>query len=132
MFPRRLLLGFWLLASAAAAPHGCVGSVAVTSNPFTLATVIRLPRIETFWVTDEKSGDGFAGSLKGFDLETIEKTGWDSKTGLSVADLPRPVAGEGAKQAMRIAMPWPSPSPKAPVFVFLRGEAEGRATKVTQ
>ena len=39
-------------------------------------------------------------------------------------------AGEGAKQALRIAMPWPSPTPKAPLFVWLRGETEGRATKV--
>src|ERR1035438_10054518 len=34
-------------------------------------------------------------------------------------------------QTLRIAMPWPSPTPKAPLFVWLRGETEGRATRVT-
>ena len=97
-----------------------------------LGSVVRLPRIETFAMSDEKSADGFYGLLKGFDLETIEKTGWDPKAGLAVPELPRPVAGEGAKQTLRIVMPWPSPSPKAPLFVWLRGESDGRATKVTQ
>jgi hypothetical protein len=100
------------------------------SDPFTLGKVVRLPRIESFALTDEKSPDGFYGLLKGFDLDTIDKTGWASATGLSVADLPRPVTGEGARQTLRIAMPWPSPSPKAPLFVWLRGETDGRATKV--
>jgi hypothetical protein len=68
--------------------------------------------------------------LKGFDLETIEKTGWDSRAGVAAPELPRPVAGEGARQTLRIAMPWPSPTPKAPLFVWLRGETDGRATKV--
>ncbi|HWZ33479.1 MAG TPA: hypothetical protein VNX18_19195 [Bryobacteraceae bacterium] len=101
------------------------------SDAFTLGKVVRVPRIESFTMTDEKSGDGFYGILKGFDLETIEKTGWDARVGLNVAEMPRPIAGEGSKQSLRIAMPWPSPSPKAPLSIWLRGEAEGRATKVT-
>ncbi len=101
------------------------------SDPFTLGNVVRLPRIESFTLSDEKSADGFYGALKGFDLETIEKTGWDPKAGLSAPELPRPVAGEDAKQTLRIVMPWPSPSPKAPLYVWLRGESDGRATKVT-
>jgi hypothetical protein len=100
------------------------------SDPFPLGKVVRLPRIETFGMSDEKSPAGFYGTLTGFDLETIEKTGWDNRSGVAVADLPRPVAGEGSKQSLKIAMPWPSPSPKAPLFVWLRGEADGRATKV--
>jgi hypothetical protein len=102
------------------------------SDAFTLGKVVRLPRIENFSMTDEKSTDGFFGNLRGFDLETIEKTGWEARTGVSVAELPRPIPGEGAKQILRVVMPWPSPSPKAPLFVWLRGESEGRATKVTQ
>jgi len=69
--------------------------------------------------------------LKGFDLETIERAGWDARAGVGVAELPRPVAGEAARQTLRIAVPWPSPSPKAPLYIWLRGESEGRATKVT-
>lgn len=102
------------------------------SDPFTLGNVVRLPRIENFALSDEKSADGFYGVLEGFDLETIEKTGWDAKTGLAAPELPRPVAGEGAKQTLRVSMPWPSPSPKAPLYVWLRGESDGRPTKVTQ
>jgi hypothetical protein len=102
------------------------------SDPFALGTVVRLPRIEGFGLTDEKSAEGFYGWVKGFDLESIEKTGWDGRTGIAIAEMPRPVAGEGAKQVLRISIPWPSPSPKAPLYIWLRGEASGRATKVTQ
>ncbi len=100
------------------------------SDSFPLGKVVRLPRIESFAMTDEKSSDGYYGLLKGYDLETIEKTGWSGATGLAAPELPRPAAGEGSKQILRIAMPWPSPSPKAPLFVWLRGETDGRATKV--
>lgn len=102
------------------------------SDPFPLGTVVRLPRIESFTLSDEKAADGFVGTLKGFDLETIDKTGWDNHTGVSVASSPQPVAGEGARQTLRISMPWPSPSPKAPLFIWLRGEEDGRATGVSQ
>jgi hypothetical protein len=100
------------------------------SDPFTLGKVVRLPRIESFTMSDEKSPDGFFGVLKGFDLETIEKTGWDARAGIAVSELPRPIAGEGAKQSLRISMPWPSPTPRAPIYIWLRGETEGRATRI--
>jgi hypothetical protein len=110
-----------------------VGSDALgKSDPFPLGTVVRLPRIESFTLTDEKAPEGFYGTLKGLDLDTIDKTGWDNRTGVSVAEAPQPLAGEGAKQTLRIAMPWPSPSPKAPLFIWLRGEAEGRPTGISQ
>ena len=70
--------------------------------------------------------------LEGWDLETIERTGWNATLGLPTAELPRPIAGQGAKQTLRIAMPWPSPAPKSPLFVFLRGESQGRVTRITQ
>ncbi len=100
------------------------------SDPFTLGKVVRLPHIESFAMTDEKSPDGFYGVLRGTDLDTIDKTGWDGRVGVAAAELPRPSAGEGSKQTLRIAMPWPSPTPKAPLYVWLRGETDGRATKV--
>lgn len=101
------------------------------SDPFTLGKIVRLPHIDSFAMTDEKSPDGFYGVLKGSDLDTIAKTGWDGNMGLAAPELPRPTAGEGAKQTLRISMPWPSPTPKAPLYVWLRGETDGRATKVT-
>ncbi len=127
---------FLSLDPGAVGQSGCTLNATVetetgASDPFTLGRIVRLPRIESLSLSDEKAADGFYGVLKGFDLETIDKTGWDGSAGRSVAELPRPVAGEGAKQTLRIVMPWPSPSPKAPLAVWLRGENEARATKVT-
>lgn len=100
------------------------------SDPYTLGRVVRLPRIESFTLTDEKLGPStYAGILKGQSLETIDKTGWDARTGLPVAGLPKPVLGEGQEQTLKIAVPWPSPAPRAPLYVWLRGEAEGRLTR---
>lgn len=130
--------GAWFLSldPGAAGQSGCTLTAVMEvddlgkSDAFTLGKVVRLPRIESFTMTDEKAASGFYGVLKGFDLETIEKTGWDASNGVAAPELPKPVAGEGAKQTLRIAMPWPSPSPKAPLFVWLRGESAGRATSV--
>jgi hypothetical protein len=130
--------GAWFLSldPGVAGQSGCTLTAALeseelgTSDSFTLGKVVQLPRIESFSMTDEKSPDGFYGVLKGFDLETIEKTGWNSGSGVATPELPRPLVGEGSRQTLRIAMPWPSPTPKAPLFVWLRGESEGRATKI--
>jgi hypothetical protein len=100
------------------------------SEPYTLGKVLRLPRIEYFTLTDEKAGESaYVGLLTGHDLETIDKAGWIPKAGLPVDSLPKPVAGEGQKQTLKLALPWPSPAPKSPVYIWLRGEREGRITK---
>jgi hypothetical protein len=92
--------------------------------------VVRLPRIENFSLTDEKLNAGtYAGILKGQDLETIEKTGWNAGAGFAVRDLPTAVAGAGHQQALRVPLPWPSPAPHAPLYIWLRGETEGRSTR---
>jgi hypothetical protein len=99
------------------------------SDPFHLGQVVRVPRIEQFSLTDEKLGeDIYAGVLKGQDLETIEKAGWDAENGLPVQAIPSPAPGDPRKQVLRIALPWPAPSPRAPVYVWLRGETQGRST----
>ncbi|MGE5644410.1 MAG: hypothetical protein ACM336_01335 [Acidobacteriota bacterium] len=95
-----------------------------------LGRVVRLPRISGFTLTDERAGDtAYVGVLTGYDLETIERAGWDPHVGLPVNDLPRPVAGERDRQTLRIPLSWPAPAPHAPVYVWLRGETEGRATR---
>ena len=115
--------GCVLTASVETAPEGA-------SDPATLGRLVRLPRIKSFVLTDEKlASDVYAAVLKGEDLETIEKTGWNSEAGLAVKDLPKPVAGEGHEQSLRVALPWPSPAPHAPLYVWLRGENAGRATR---
>jgi hypothetical protein len=96
------------------------------SEPQAAGRVVRLPRIDSVTLTDEKVDQGYAAVLEGWDLETIEKTGWDAANGLAVPSPPRNVAGAGARETLRIAVPWPSPTPAAPLFVWLRGDTVGR------
>ncbi len=100
-----------------------------SSDPYTLGHVIRLPRITKFAVSNRKLGeDLYAGSLTGQDLQMIEKTGWDPARGFPVQGIPTPVPGHPDEQTLKIEMPWPPPSPRAPVYVWLRGESQGRVT----
>ncbi len=99
------------------------------SQPYTLGRVIRLPHIQKFVLTDQKkSGDLFLGSLTGQELQVIEKTGWDSQAGYPVQGIPVPAAGDPQNQTLQIELPWPPPSPRAPLYVWLRGETTGRVT----
>lgn len=99
------------------------------SDPVTLGRVVRIPRITRFRLTDEKSGDaGFIGLLEGSDLEWIEQVGWSADSGLRVTELP--AAASGGAQTLSITMPWPAPAPHAPLYLWLRGETEGRKTTV--
>jgi hypothetical protein len=101
------------------------------SEPVVLGRIVRLPRIEAITFTGDRLSDGnYAAILTGQDLEVIERTGWDGKSGVPVASMPTPVAGPSLRQTLRIGMPWPSPAPRSPVFVWLRGEQDGRETNV--
>jgi hypothetical protein len=102
-----------------------------TSKPARLGRVVRLPRIAQFHLTDEKLGDSiYAGSIEGMDLETIAKTGWDDQNGLPVEGLPTSAGAGEQRQTLKIALPWPAPAPHAPLFIWLRGESQGRPTGV--
>ena len=114
-------------------PTGCALQAAVetdssgSSDPAPVGNVVRLPRIDGLTLTNEKTDQGyFYGLLGGRDLEVIEKTGWDAKNGLPVPGPPRGVAGEGDRQTLRIVLQWPSPAPVAPLFIWIRGDQEGR------
>jgi hypothetical protein len=99
------------------------------SEPFVLGRVTRLPTINNFVLTDEKAGDStFAATLTGQDLQLIEKTGWGAADGEPVLGIPTPVPGGPRQQTLKIAMPWPPPSPKAPLYIWLRGESQARPT----
>ncbi|MCZ2157348.1 MAG: hypothetical protein LC114_26200 [Bryobacterales bacterium] len=101
------------------------------SKPSSLGTVVRLPKIEALSMTDELAGENeFFGSVTGEDLEAIARVGWDSEKGIPVASLPRPRGEDSRKQQLRVALPWPAPSPRAPLFIWLHGEESGRETKV--
>jgi hypothetical protein len=101
------------------------------SEAFSLGRVVRVPKLEQFTLSDEQVEPGtYAGILKGKDLDTIEKVGWEGTTGLRVTGIPTPVPGELQKQTLRIVLPWPSPAPHAPVYLWLRGEHAARASVV--
>ncbi|SPE24023.1 hypothetical protein SBA3_1050009 [Candidatus Sulfopaludibacter sp. SbA3] len=117
---------------------GCTISAAVVADPegrselVKLGRVVRIPRLDQFTLTSEPTGQAsYAGILKGSDLDLVEKAGWDTQHGLAVDAIPTPVPGEPAKQTLRISLPWPAPAPHAPLYVWLRGEAEGRKTAVS-
>jgi len=103
-----------------------------SSEPTVLGRLIRLPRIEKFALSEDKLGPNlYAGSLAGVDLQIIEKTGWDSKAGFPVQGIPTPVpGGNPQEQTLKLELPWPPPSPHAPIYVWLRGETTGRLTDV--
>jgi hypothetical protein len=96
------------------------------SDPIAVGRVVRLPRIDSLTLTNEKVDQGYIAVLNGRDLETIEKTGWDASNGLPVPGPPRTLAGEADRQTLRIVVPWPSPTPMAPLFFWLRGDKDGR------
>jgi hypothetical protein len=116
--------GCRLTATVALEPEG-------RSDPFVLGRVIRVPRLDKFILTTEKAGDsGYAGNIEGRDLDVIERTGWDAQHGLPVESIPTPIAGDPARQSLRVVLPWPAPAPHAPLYVWLRGETSGRKTGV--
>lgn len=96
-----------------------------------LGRVVRLPVIESFELTDEQAGTGlYIGVLTGRDLDTIERTGWSHNLGWEVLGLPAPIAQDAVRQRLRVALRWPSPSPRAPVYLWLRGEDRGRLSRI--
>ncbi len=101
-----------------------------TSDPAALGTVVRLPRIEEFEFTDEQTAAGlYIAVLEGYDLDAIAQTGWNGQEGHPVQALPSPLPGQAPRQSLRIALPWPAPSPRAPLYVFLHEETTGRLTR---
>jgi hypothetical protein len=120
-------------------PNGCSLAAilhsknAGKSDPIELGRIIRLPHIDKFQLTDEPAGEGnYIGILTGNDLELIGQVGWTADSGKPVVGLPVPIVGEGAKQSLKVQLAWPSPTPRAPLFVWFRGEDQGRPTTIRQ
>jgi hypothetical protein len=116
---------------------GCVLDTAVlnsatgVSDPSSLGRVIRLPQIDSFVLTNETiDGRLYAGLLTGESLELIERSGWTADAGWPVQGIATPVPGRAQKQTLQIALRWPSPSPQAPLYIWLRDETEARRTNV--
>jgi hypothetical protein len=100
-----------------------------TSDPFLLGRVIRIPHIQSFVLTDEKLDDStYAATLTGQNLQLIEKTGWAAAAGQEVLGVPTAVPGNPQEQILKISLLWPPPAPKAPLYIWLRGESQPRRT----
>jgi hypothetical protein len=101
------------------------------SDPFVLGRVIRIPRLDKFTLTTEKIADsGYSGILEGRDLDVIEKAGWNAQHGVPIESIPTPLPDDSSRQKLFIVLPWPAPGPHALLYVWLRGETQGRKTAV--
>ncbi len=126
----------FLSFDTSALPAGCLLEATVDnardgkSQPFTLAHIIRVPQIDKFGVSGpQPQGARRDYLLLGRNLEMIEKVGWNGDEGLEVPALPAPVPGEGQMQSLHVTLPDPSKS-GLPLYVWLRGDKEGRAATV--
>jgi hypothetical protein len=63
-------------------------------------------------------------------LEMVEKVGWDAVIAQPVPGLPVPIQGQGQLQSLTVNLPDP-PTPKATLFIWLRGETAARATTIS-
>ena len=94
------------------------------SQPVNLAHIRRFPQVSSFAPTAPHTYE-----LRGLNLEMIERVGWDSNTGNPASSLPTPIPGMGQQQSLLVDLPEP-PTPKSPLYIWLRGEANGRATTI--
>ena len=101
------------------------------SDPYVLAHIIRLPKIDQMSPTANETPDGRRiYQLTGSNLEMVERAGWDQLTSYDVSDLPAPIPGAGQQQLLRLSLPDP-PTPTSNLYVWLRGDRLGRGTNVT-
>ncbi len=101
-----------------------------SSQPFTLAHIVRLPQVDSFALADPTLTNGVRPySLTGQNLEMIQKLAWDENSGVDISGLPVPLPGPGQKQSLTIALPDP-PNAEAVLYVWLRGDTKGRSTTI--
>jgi hypothetical protein len=118
-------------------PTGCTVQARIDngpdglSAPCRLGKLVRFPHIDSFqMISSETDGGVYLGELTGMDLQNIEKVGWDASNGMPVSDLPSPIPGAGLKQLLRVRFATAQPSPHSLLFVWLRGDKEGRPTGI--
>ncbi len=101
------------------------------SAPCKLGRLVRFPHVDSFQITSSEAQAGtFTGELTGTDLQNIERIGWNSASATSIIDLPSPIPGAGMKQLLRVKLPSGEPTPHAPLFIWLRGDKEGRPSSI--
>src|SRR5581483_6534306 len=86
--------------------------------------------IDSFTLADATQRDQTRQyQLAGRNLEMIGRVGWDETRGLDVSGIPAPQPGPGLKQSLAVNLPDP-PTPEAPLYVWLRGDEQGRLTTI--
>lgn len=99
------------------------------SDSFRLGQLVRMPQIEEFKILAKRGSDNFLdATLRGTDLQAIDKVGWEPSTSIPVTDLPAPIPQQGLKQTLHVRLPTPQPSPHSHLYIWLRGETVGRLT----
>ena len=118
-------------------PSGCTMEARIdngpdgVSAPCLLGRLVRFPHVDSFQVvSSEASTPTYVGELTGTDLQNIAKVGWDSSNGSAVTDLPSPIPGAGMQQSMKVTLPAAEPAPHSPLYIWLRGDQEGRLTSI--
>lgn len=115
--------GCWLQASIDSGRDG-------GSDAFPLAHILRVPRIDSFTLSDTPPEKGDRQyTLTGQNLEMLAKLGWDASSGLDIAGLPSPLPGPGLKQSIQVSLPDPQ-APESLLYVWLRGDNKGRETTI--
>jgi len=106
------------------------------SQPFTVAHLIRLPKIASVTPMASLAAVGnavpaglHAYEVRGENLEMIGQLAWDQNLGVEVSRLPAAIPGKGQLEALVVNLPDP-PNPGAPLYVWLRGETSSRVTTV--
>jgi hypothetical protein len=130
--PDQLFLAF----DSSALPAGCSLQAVVDngregkSRPFTLARIVRLPKIDSFTIVpDERLSGLHQYRLTGENLELIQKVGWTETEPVDVAGLPMPLPGPGLKQALGLGLSDP-PKPGSTLWIWLRGDRDPRAADI--
>ncbi len=124
----RLSESEWFLVVRPEGTDGCPVQVEIEPGgaKVEVGKMVRRPELLGFALSGDPAGPNqYWGELTGNGLERIARVGWDERAGVAVTELP---SGEKGQQRLRIAVPWPAPSPRAPLYIWLRGESAGRKT----
>jgi hypothetical protein len=129
--PDQLFLAF----DSSELPAGCSLEAVVEngregkSRPFSLARLVRLPKIDSFTVATDRLTGLRQYQLTGENLEMIQKIGWTDSEPVEVTGLPAPLPGPGLKQALELGLS-DAPKPGAALWIWLRGDQEPRAASI--
>lgn len=131
--PDQLFLAF----DTSGLPAGCQLQAVIdngrgsSSQPFPLAHILRVPRIDSFTVSQDPLPQNSvrAYQLTGQNLEMIEKLGWDEANPVEVSGLPAPLPGPGLQQSITVNLLDP-PTSDAPLYLWLRGDNKGRVASI--